>query len=44
MLRDTLLVFGRAMRQLLRNPVWLIFGLTQPVLYRSRARTPSRRC
>jgi ABC-2 type transport system permease protein len=33
MLHDTALVFGRAMRQLLRNPFWLIFGLTQPILY-----------
>jgi ABC-2 type transport system permease protein len=33
MLRDTGLVFGRALRQLLRNPVWVVFGLTQPVLY-----------
>jgi ABC-2 type transport system permease protein len=33
MLRDTGLVFGRAMRQLLRNPVWVVFGLVQPVLY-----------
>jgi hypothetical protein len=28
MLHDTAPVFGRAMRQLLRNPFWLIFGLT----------------
>jgi ABC-2 type transport system permease protein len=33
MLHDTALVFGRAMRQLLRNPFWLIFGLIQPILY-----------
>jgi ABC-2 type transport system permease protein len=33
MLRDTGLVFNRAMRQLLRNPFWVIFGLVQPVLY-----------
>jgi len=33
MLRDTGLVFGRAMRQLIRNPVWVAFGITQPVLY-----------
>jgi ABC-2 type transport system permease protein len=26
-------VFVRQMRQLLRNPVWVVFGLTQPVLY-----------
>lgn len=33
MLLDTWLVFGRAMRQLLRNPFWIVFGLMQPVLY-----------
>lgn len=33
MLHDTMLVFNRAMRQLLRNPFWVIFGITQPVLY-----------
>ena len=33
MLRDTGLVFARAMRQLLRNPFWVIFGLPQPILY-----------
>lgn len=33
MLLDTMLVFNRAMRQLLRNPFWIIFGLVQPVLY-----------
>lgn len=33
MLRDTGLIFGRAMRQLLRNPVWVVFGIAQPVLY-----------
>lgn len=26
-------VFGRQMRQLLRNPVWVFFGLAQPILY-----------
>lgn len=31
--RDTLLVFARAMRLSLRNPVWVIIGLTQPILY-----------
>jgi len=30
---DTLLVFRRAMRLSLRNPVWVIIGLIQPVLY-----------
>ncbi|HEY0640974.1 MAG TPA: ABC transporter permease [Pseudonocardiaceae bacterium] len=33
MLLDTWLVFVRAMRQLLRNPFWMVFGLTQPILY-----------
>jgi ABC-2 type transport system permease protein len=32
---DTMLVFGRAMRLALRNPVWVILGLVQPVLYLS---------
>ena len=27
------LVFQRAMRQSLRNPVWVIVGIVQPVLY-----------
>ena len=35
MLRDTWLVFGRAVRQLLRNPFWVVFGLVQPILYLS---------
>lgn len=30
---ETFLVFQRQMRILLRNPVWVFFGLTQPVLY-----------
>lgn len=33
MITETLLVFQRQMRILLRNPVWVIFGLTQPILY-----------
>ena len=33
MLLQTWVVFQRAMRQLLRNPVWVFFGLTQPILY-----------
>jgi ABC-2 type transport system permease protein len=33
MLTETYVVFQRQMRILLRNPVWLIFGLTQPILY-----------
>jgi ABC-2 type transport system permease protein len=31
--RDTLIVFVRAMRLSLRNPTWVIIGLTQPILY-----------
>ncbi len=30
---DTWLVFSRAMRLSLRNPVWVILGLIQPILY-----------
>lgn len=30
---ETSVVFTRQMRQLLRNPVWVIFGLTQPILF-----------
>lgn len=33
--RDTLVVFRRALRIALRNPVWSIMGLVQPVLYLS---------
>jgi ABC-2 type transport system permease protein len=33
MLTETLIVFQRQMRILLRNPVWVAFGLTQPILY-----------
>ena len=33
MLLQTWVVFQRAIRQLLRNPVWVFFGLTQPILY-----------
>ncbi len=29
----TWVVFSRQMRQLIRNPVWVFFGLTQPILY-----------
>ncbi len=32
-LTETGLVFQRQMRILLRNPVWVFFGLTQPILY-----------
>src|SRR3954465_8486672 len=30
---ETLVVFQRQMRILLRNPVWVAFGLTQPIIY-----------
>lgn len=33
MLRDTMLVFSRAMKLSLRNPAWVIIGLMQPILY-----------
>lgn len=33
MLRDTILVFNRAMKLSLRNPAWVIIGLMQPILY-----------
>jgi ABC-2 type transport system permease protein len=33
MLSETLVVFRRAMRLSLRNPVWVIIGLFQPLLY-----------
>jgi ABC-2 type transport system permease protein len=32
-LRDTLLIFRRYLRRFLRNPVVLVFGLMQPILY-----------
>jgi ABC-2 type transport system permease protein len=32
-LRDTMLVFRRSARLALRNPAWVIVGLTQPALY-----------
>jgi len=32
-LRECLIVFSRAMRLSLRNPTWIIIGLTQPILY-----------
>ena len=32
-LRDTQLMFGRSLIRTLRNPVWVIIGLLQPVLY-----------
>jgi ABC-2 type transport system permease protein len=33
MIDETLVIFTRQMRQLIRNPVWVFFGLTQPILY-----------
>lgn len=33
MATQTWVVFQRAMRMLLRNPVWVFFGLSQPILY-----------
>jgi ABC-2 type transport system permease protein len=33
LLRDTDVIFRRAMRLSLRNPVWVILGLVQPLLY-----------
>jgi ABC-2 type transport system permease protein len=32
-LRETLLIFRRSMRLSLRQPVWVIFGVIQPLLY-----------
>jgi ABC-2 type transport system permease protein len=32
-LRETRIVFARSMRLSVRNPVWVIIGLTQPILY-----------
>jgi ABC-2 type transport system permease protein len=32
-LTETAVIFQRQMRILLRNPVWVFFGLTQPILY-----------
>jgi ABC-2 type transport system permease protein len=33
MITETSIVFVRQMRILLRNPVWVFFGLTQPILF-----------
>ena len=33
MLTETWVIFQRQMRSLLRNPVWVFFGLSQPILY-----------
>ncbi len=32
-LRDTRLIFSRSMRLSLRNPIWVVIGLIQPILY-----------
>ena len=32
-LRDTYVVFARSLRLSLRNPAWVVIGLTQPILY-----------
>src|SRR5215217_1622624 len=32
-LHETNLIFRRAMRLSLRNPIWVILGLVQPILY-----------
>jgi ABC-2 type transport system permease protein len=32
-LRDTWLIFGRYVRQSLRNPMWVVVGMSQPVMY-----------
>src|SRR3984957_2913527 len=32
-IRDTRLVFARELRLSVRNPVWVIIGITQPLLY-----------
>jgi ABC-2 type transport system permease protein len=32
-IRDTLMIFRRQERIVLRNPAWIIIGLTQPILY-----------
>jgi len=32
-LRDTGIIFGRQLKLALREPIWIVIGLTQPVLY-----------
>jgi ABC-2 type transport system permease protein len=32
-LRDTWIIFSRSMRLSLRNPIWVVIGLSQPILY-----------
>jgi ABC-2 type transport system permease protein len=31
--RDTLLIFNSSVKETLRNPIWIIVGLTQPIMY-----------
>jgi ABC-2 type transport system permease protein len=33
LVRDTRLIFARSMRSVIRQPVWVIIGLSQPILY-----------
>ena len=33
LIRDTWLIFGSALRVMLRNPAWVFFGLFQPICY-----------
>ncbi len=33
LLRDTTLIYQHSLKHVLRNPVWMIFGLIQPALY-----------
>jgi ABC-2 type transport system permease protein len=33
LLRDTSLIFGSSFKETLRNPIWIIVGLTQPIMY-----------
>ncbi len=33
LIRDTWLIFGSALRVMLRNPAWVVFGLFQPICY-----------
>ncbi|RSM65181.1 multidrug ABC transporter permease [Actinoplanes sp. ATCC 53533] len=33
LLRDTSLIFNRQMQLLLRNPIWIVVGIFQPVMY-----------
>jgi ABC-2 type transport system permease protein len=33
LLRDTWLIFQRHMRLMLRTPIWIFLGVTQPIVY-----------